>query len=218
MAAILLDQLQGALAEELASGDPRRLQTLLARAPLGLHLVTPWRIVLAGRPNVGKSSLINALVGYTRAIVFDQPGTTRDVVTATTAIDGWPVELADTAGLREGQDELESAGIARAREQMAAADVLVLVFDVTQPWTEEDESLVAQWPEAVVVFNKCDLAAMAGDRPGALFTSAVTRQGIEELIEALGRRLVADPPAAGSAVLFTERQVRMVEEMISECR
>ena len=70
--------------------------------------------MLAGRPNVGKSSLTNALLGYTRSIVFDQPGTTRDVVTATTAIDGWPIEFSDTAGLREGSEPLEAAGIERA--------------------------------------------------------------------------------------------------------
>ena len=69
-------------------------------------------VVLSGAPNVGKSSLINALVGYERAIVFAEPGTTRDVVTAGTAVDGWPIELADTAGLRESTDPLEAAGIA----------------------------------------------------------------------------------------------------------
>ena len=78
-----------------------RIREWLAWEDFGLHLTRPWNVVLAGRPNVGKSSLINALLGYTRSIVFDQPGTTRDVVTAATAIDGWPIELSDTAGLRE---------------------------------------------------------------------------------------------------------------------
>ena len=77
------------------------LNVLLTWADFGLHLTRPWSVVLTGRPNVGKSSLINRLLGYERAIVFDQPGTTRDVVTGETAFDGWPVLLADTAGLRE---------------------------------------------------------------------------------------------------------------------
>ena len=117
-AAILLDQYSGALEAALAGifaaidagrldAAKAELRSSLDRAPIGLHLVDPWRVVLTGPPNVGKSSLINALIGYHRSIVFDQPGTTRDVVTAVTALDGWLVELSDTAGLRESFDPLE---------------------------------------------------------------------------------------------------------------
>ena len=120
-AAILLDQYGGALrrafaeidaavAQKAAERAAEMVERLLARAPLGRHLTTPWQVVLAGRPNVGKSSLINALLGYTRAIVHHSPGTTRDVVTAVTAIDGWPVELSDTAGLREPATPLNRRG------------------------------------------------------------------------------------------------------------
>ena len=90
-----------------------------------------WRVVIAGPPNVGKSSLINAMAGYERAIVSPLPGTTRDVVTLTTAIDGWPVQLADTAGLRASDDELESAGVKLAGAALAAADLVILVCDAT---------------------------------------------------------------------------------------
>src|SRR6185503_7750192 len=104
---------------------------LLALAEVGLHLTTPWRVVFAGPPNVGKSSLVNALLGYPRAIVYDQPGTTRDVLTASTAFDGWPFELRDTAGLRDGisLDSVEVEGVARARAQIATADLVVFVHD-----------------------------------------------------------------------------------------
>jgi tRNA modification GTPase len=146
--------------------------------------------------------------------VFDEPGTTRDVVTVTTAIDGWPVELADTAGLRNSADELEALGIARARKQMAAADVLLLVFDATQSWTSEDAELVAQWPKAIVIFNKCDLAQRSTDTEPGVFTSAVTRQGIDELIRRLGQRLVPNPPPPGSAVPFTTGQLRVIENLV----
>ena len=115
-------------------------------------------MVLAGRPNVGKSSLMNALAGHGRSIVHHAPGTTRDAVTLTTAIDGWPVELCDTAGLRPAGDALESAGIERAQERLARADLVVLVCDQSMPWSAEDQALLDQWPEAVLVHNKCDLA------------------------------------------------------------
>ena len=112
----LLDQYHGALESEIEAirtllrelqpnidAAASRLETLLGRASIGLHLVRPWRVTIAGPPNVGKSSLLNALAGFERAIVFDQPGTTRDVLTVLTAIDGWPIELADTAGWRDSE-------------------------------------------------------------------------------------------------------------------
>jgi len=94
-----------------------QLDDLLAWADFGLHLTDPWNVVIVGRPNVGKSSLLNALAGFARSIVFDQPGTTRDLVTAEIALCGWPVQLVDTAGLHESECALETAGIGLAREQ-----------------------------------------------------------------------------------------------------
>ncbi len=171
-AEILLDQYQGSLRRAVdgvaallddgnAAEAARGLDELLALAPLGLHLAAPWHVVLAGPPNVGKSSLINALVGYQRALVHSLPGTTRDVVTATTALDGWPVELSDTAGLRAGHSPVEQAGIALARQRLATADLTVLVFDASKQWSEADHGLLASYPEALVVHNKWDLLALA---------------------------------------------------------
>src|SRR5262249_7833753 len=108
-AAILLDQFLGAFSQALeviianlendeTSQGMRRLKELAWRIPLGRHLIQPWQVVIAGAPNVGKSSLVNALAGFQRSVVASTPGTTRDVVTTLLAIDGWPVELADTAG------------------------------------------------------------------------------------------------------------------------
>ncbi len=110
-----------------------RIESLLKWAEFGLHLTKPWEVVLGGPPNVGKSSLINALVGYARSIVYDQPGTTRDVVTAESAFEGWPVRLADTAGLREQAEPLEAEGILRAKRRLAAADCQILLIDVSRP-------------------------------------------------------------------------------------
>jgi tRNA modification GTPase len=257
---ILLNQWRGALAAEIeqvlrkvSSGKAveasRRLEELLRWAPLGLHLTTPWRVVLAGRPNVGKSSLINALLGYQRSIVFDQPGTTRDVVSATAALDGWPVELTDTAGLRGPDalpaDELETAGIVRAREQIAAADLVVLVLDAAQPWGQADEELLRGWPEAISVLNKWDLAGQSSphappeesilrsEMPKFLRTSAITGEGVEALGLAIAKRLVAELPHDGSlhdgplhdglphdgaAIPFTERQVTLLAAALAAAK
>jgi tRNA modification GTPase len=217
-AAILLDQQRGALEAAIQAilrrldsadvdGAAAELDRLQSLEPLGMHLTQPWRVVLAGRPNVGKSSLINAILGYQRAIVFDQPGTTRDVLTAHTAIEGWPVELADTAGLRETVDPLEATGNAFARRRIADSDLLVLVFDRSRPWTADDEQLVREWPQGLVVHTKRDLApGDVREHPPGLLTSAVTRAGLEDLLTAIANRLVPQQPEFGMAVPFTARQ------------
>ena len=108
------------------------LDALIARAPVGLRLLSGWKVVIAGRPNVGKSRLLNALAGFARAIVDPTPGTTRDVVTLRTSFGGWPVELADTAGLREARPDRE-LGIERSRSEQREADLVLLVLDRSEP-------------------------------------------------------------------------------------
>jgi tRNA modification GTPase len=231
-AAILLDQYRGVLRQAweeirtaLAQGDVSRtgelLETLLARARIGRHLVQPWRVVLAGEPNVGKSSLINALLGYQRTIVHPTPGTTRDVVTATAAVDGWPLEFCDTAGLRESEQPLERAGVQRANEQLAAADLAILVFDISRPWSMADEILRQRFPAAVVVHNKSDLAVAGGagrdekpvpsTRPPGIVVSALTGDSIPKLLELVVCRLVPQPPAPGVAIPFTAELIARLD-------
>lgn len=222
-AGILLDQRQGALRREVERAIKKvndeqyeaataNIAELLKRSRIGMRLTEPWRIVLAGPPNVGKSSLINALLGYERAIVFDQPGTTRDVVTATTAFDGWPCELSDTAGLRgTPADELEVAGIERARAQIARADLVILVEAADCAERIQDIELFN--PQALIrVRNKSDLTALAvvGDAE-TISTSVKTGEGIGRLAGAITDRLIGEPPARGAAMPFTERQVNLLE-------
>ena len=230
-AAILLDQYHGALHRDLADirqtierGDKNAAQTQLdalrRHANVGRHLIKSWHAVLAGPVNAGKSTLINALVGHRRAIVHASPGTTRDAVTVATAIDGWPVELCDTAGLRPDADPIERAGIQRTQERLAEADLAILVFDRSAAWSGEDRVLVRQWPTALLVHNKCDLPEVPADRPPGVQTSALRGDGIEDLLAAVAARLVPNPPPAGAAVPFTVEQVEAVDCLAGElgCR
>jgi tRNA modification GTPase len=165
-------------------------------------------VVLAGLPNVGKSSLINALVGYTRSVVYDQPGTTRDVVTAETALSGWPVQLADTAGIRDQADTLEAAGIARARAHFAEADCRVLVLDRSRPPSPADIELLNVWPDAICVAHKSDLPDAWGETLplGAVHVSSLTLSGLDAVAARIVERLVPETPAAEEAVPFNVRQ------------
>jgi tRNA modification GTPase len=220
-AAILLDQFDGALRRAIdqvlaaaAKSDwesvTATLDSLLKRAKFGLHLTQPWRVVIAGRPNVGKSSLLNALLGFERAIVYDMPGTTRDVVTANTAIDGWPVLLADTAGLRDTIDAIEAAGVERANVAAADADLVLLVDDLL---ADGEMELVTKAP-VLRVLNKIDLRPQLSleDRQRFdAFVSATRNEGIRELLAAIGRALVPSPPETGEAVPFTHEQIAALE-------
>ncbi|HEY1902394.1 MAG TPA: tRNA uridine-5-carboxymethylaminomethyl(34) synthesis GTPase MnmE [Terracidiphilus sp.] len=147
-------------------------------------------LAIVGRPNAGKSSLFNRLVERERAIVTATPGTTRDLVTERISLDGIPLELVDTAGLREGLEEAEQMGIARSREALADAALVLVVLDATQPLNDEEHRLLlaVEGRPALVVQNKCDLAEANGTTDAtadvaALRTSALTGEGIAQLRE-----------------------------------
>ncbi len=226
-AAILLDQAQGAFAaavqrvRHLLRDNPaaamESLRELAAYAPVGRRLVQPWRVVVAGPPNVGKSSLVNALAGYQRAIVSGTAGTTRDVVTASLAFDGWPVELTDTAGLRDAAG-LEAEGIERARRVLQSADAIVWVLDASErelafPGAETAASAGLPANQWIFAMNKCDRAARRpGAPPGAIAVSALTGAGIPELIAAIVSRLAPTPPPPGAAVPFTPRLADVIAD------
>ena len=173
---------------------------VLESARVGRLLHEGMTVVLAGRPNAGKSSLLNRFAGYDAAIVTPIPGTTRDVVRERIAIDGMPLHVLDTAGLRQGGDAVEAEGVRRARSEIGRADRVLFVVDSSDDpggcaWSEERAQLPADVP-VTLVFNKCDLTglegatlargAAAGDSshdpdPPRLCVSALTGVGLDEL-------------------------------------
>ena len=157
-------------------------ETLLAGARQGRLLRDGFRVVIVGRPNAGKSSLLNRLSGQQAAIVTEVAGTTRDVLREQIDVDGLAVELVDTAGLREDPDRIEAEGIRRAKEALGSADTVLWIRDVTDPERETpQENLPADVP-VTVVHNKIDLT---GDAPGLVgdevWLSAETGEGVDAL-------------------------------------
>ena len=168
-------------------------------------------IVLAGRPNVGKSSLMNALLRQERAIVTDIPGTTRDVLTERITIGGVRAELSDTAGQRETDDPIEQIGVSRAEAAMDRADIVLIVIDDAGEMTDEDRALLEKADErAVICLNKCDLPGEKIEIPGAIHLSALTGEGVEDLYAELSRRLSAARPAEDT--LTEQRQIALARE------
>jgi len=179
-----------------------RLDEAIRRAKEGKILRDGALVVIAGPPNAGKSSLLNALLGESRAIVSATPGTTRDSIEEWLDIDGWPVRLVDTAGLRETDDDIEGEGVARARDLMEKADI---VLNLT-PADANRESPVARHPSpstrTIEVFSKCDLAANSEDF-GVISVSAKTGEGLDTLRGAIAAELerkAAEPGDADSAI------------------
>jgi tRNA modification GTPase len=155
-------------------------------------------LAIVGRPNVGKSSLFNRLVERDRAIVTSTPGTTRDLVTETVALEGIPVKLVDTAGIRRALDEAESIGIRKSMEALADADLVLVVLDASREVEEEDRRLLELvGPQsAILVVNKSDIGNVRFVLPSSHFhgvpTSAVTSQGIAELRDEILRHVAGE--------------------------
>ena len=182
-----------------------RFQSILREAGQGRLLRDGLHVVIAGRPNAGKSSLMNTLTGRETAIVTEVPGTTRDLLREQLQIEGLPIHLVDTAGLRQTDDRIEAEGVRRARAELQRADLVLYVIDASA-FVSGEESLVesAQLPSGVPVievWNKSDLA-VAPDG-SALSVSALTGQGIDKLKAAIHRHAGYDPAAGGA---FSARQ------------
>jgi tRNA modification GTPase len=151
------------------------------------------RVTLLGRPNVGKSSLFNRLLRFERAIVTDLPGTTRDSLTESISLNGIPISLTDTAGMREAGDRIEAIGLERTQRAMADADLLIVVFDASTDLSAEDAAILGQAREAkyIIALNKSDLGTapefafkIAGNA-NVVHVSALTGEGLDDLTAAI---------------------------------
>jgi len=188
-----IDPLDRANAHERLARVAGGVDQALSQARQGSLLRTGLHVVLAGQPNVGKSSLLNRLAGEERAIVTPIPGTTRDTVREAIQIGGVPLNIVDTAGLRETADEVERLGIERTWREIERADLLLLIVDAREGVTTEDEAIVAKLParlRRVVVHNKIDLARRAPQVMHAadgehVFLCAITGEGVDLLRESL---------------------------------
>ena len=169
----------------------RELAALLDTAATGQLLHTGATVAIVGRPNVGKSSLFNALLDRERAIVTAEPGTTRDTVEGEIDLDGVPVRLVDTAGVRDTESHAEALGVERSRAAAAGADVVLWVVDRSEPVTEADAGAVedAAADRTVLLYNKSDLPAVAEPLPQPVAAtaevSALTGEGLDAVHEAL---------------------------------
>jgi tRNA modification GTPase len=183
------------------------------------------QVVLAGSVNVGKSSLMNALLGRSRALVTDIPGTTRDFLEEMLDLDGMPVRLVDTAGLRETSEAVEGMGVALSRERMAQADVVVLVVDGSVGADEAAAEVLAQASAVpvVVVWNKADLArptaacpAWAQGAAGFVVTSARSGEGLEAVAQCIRKVVLADADHAPEALAPNARQAQALNRARAE--
>ena len=238
---VWLEQFQGALARDLAAvrqmiAENRRreavelCEVLLARGKFGIKLLQPWRLTLAGPPNVGKSSLMNALCGAARVLVHHEPGTTRDAIETNLVIGDWPLVLTDTAGIREASETIERLGIETAWQRWRKADLGLLVVDATVGWTSQHDAMLSG-PEVIwVVFNKIDAIADVRELESAIeaikgsigaraaffvTASAKLENGVEEIVRTIGEYLDGCRPESGSGVPFTSQQIEWLEHQRS---
>jgi tRNA modification GTPase len=210
-----------------------QVKNILATAEQGELLRNGLKVAIVGCPNVGKSSLLNAWSKSDRAIVTDLPGTTRDVIESTLVVGGIPIQVLDTAGIRETTDTVEKIGVERSRNAAQDADLVLLTVDASLGWTVQDREiyLQVQHKPLVLVINKADLASPQSvdypqDIEDKVYTSATHHQGIPDLETAIialahqGKVMAANPEVAVNqrqAAALTRARValKQVQETIS---
>jgi len=172
-------------------------------------------LVIAGRPNVGKSSLMNALVGMERSIVSQIPGTTRDYIEQYTVLGKIPVNVVDTAGLRHTDDPIEQEGVKLALRRIEEADLVIFLYDASTGWTDEDKQMfnLIQEEKTIVVGNKIDKGKGNEQHPKAYFVSAKEKTGIDRIIEAIHQLMnITEPPK----LLVSQRQMGLLEKTLGD--
>lgn len=179
-----------------------RIDGLLAAARRGRLVREGAQVAIVGRPNAGKSSLFNALVGSRRAIVTDIPGTTRDLLTEVVDLGGYRVTLVDTAGIADTDNPVEREGVHRARQSVTTADCVLLVCDGSREWSDDPVGVAIDGSRSIVVASKSDLPA-AWQRAGAIHVSSVTGAGLDALVDRIQAMLGAEGRTAGDVPLIS---------------
>jgi tRNA modification GTPase len=189
------------------------IDSLLTDGQRGRMIREGAQVVIAGRPNVGKSSLFNALIGADRAIVTTIPGTTRDLITERADVEGLAVTFVDTAGVRDTLDVVEREGVARGDRARDVADLVVVVLDASEPLAADDHRLLEETQDRrrLIVFNKADLP-VHGHVPvsGALVVSAATGLGIDELKTAIARELTGNEALRDTPAISNARHIALL--------
>lgn len=211
---------------EALEGAGGELTALLGTYRRGSMLTRGVPCAIVGRPNAGKSTLLNALVGYERAIVTDVPGTTRDTVEERCVLGGVLLRLIDTAGLRETEDAVEKIGVARSRAAMEQAGLILVVMDQSRRPGQEDFRLVEEamaLAPTILVWNKADLPsvpnpAVDGELPPAVEISARTGEGLDELGELVARSLPVPADETEGELLTNARQAAAAERALEALR
>jgi tRNA modification GTPase len=198
--------IQGVIGESIAE-----LKTLTENFSFGQLIKAGIPLVIAGKPNVGKSSIMNALSGTSRSIVTDIPGTTRDVIENEIRIGDYTFRIYDTAGIHETEDIIERTGTDLAKEKIAEAEIILAVFDCSKPLDAADEEIIklTAGERAIAVLNKSDLTkGIDGDKINELYNntvavSAKTGEGFDKLTEALSKQ---NNSISGAEIILNERQ------------
>jgi tRNA modification GTPase len=199
------------------------IDRLRLTADTGRILQEGLNVVIIGKPNVGKSSLMNALMRETRAIVTEIPGTTRDTIQETISLKGIPIRLTDTAGIRETEDTIEQIGIARSKESFQQADLILMMLDVSEALSEEDKYIIEHIGDkrTILLANKIDLGAKATlDEiqqflPDAkmIETSMVSDVGLEKIEEEIQQMVYGGKVSQGESLMITNaRQENLLRE------
>ena len=201
------------------------MNKLLEGANEGRIIRDGLKLAIIGKPNVGKSSLLNCLLKEKRAIVTDIPGTTRDIIEEFISLDGIPVKITDTAGIRETEDEVEKIGVERSREKIDEADLIVLMLDSSHPLEIEDREIIdkVKNKKYVVLMNKNDLEKKISDKDikdlkNVIYISAKTGFGIDELKEKVKELFFNGEVDSESMIISNNRHKQALYRALENCQ